>query len=310
MHVIGLVDGAFPSDMALSTPTPASLDEQRLFYVALTRARDQLTLYTPLRMPHQRYTGSDRHTLAPASRFLTDARSPHSTSPKPYHPHRRHGPPRPRPCRYPHPRRPLGIAARLALPTLDRSLGPSRPATVGPCSTRRSDVSDAATYRDLAEAAWSWTLDQVRDDDGPWLPESVDEGEPHAAAALGTRRPVCRHLGDRTRARRGGTAPTALGAGAAPRRPRGRSARASVPHERRAVALRWSRRNRDRAAAPRAGGRTGRAAQDRRAAKADGMDLARTRSVPRHGAHRHHRRDCRDRAQGSRRRWRRRSEPG
>jgi hypothetical protein len=44
-------------------------------------------------------------------------------------------------------------------------------------------VSDAATYRDLADAAWSWTLDQVRDDDGPWLPESVDEGEPQAAAA-------------------------------------------------------------------------------------------------------------------------------
>jgi hypothetical protein len=44
-------------------------------------------------------------------------------------------------------------------------------------------VSDAATYRDLADAAWSWTLDQVRDDDGPWLPESVDEGEPQSAAA-------------------------------------------------------------------------------------------------------------------------------
>ena len=41
--------------------------------IALTRARDQLTLYTPLRMPHQRYSGSDRHSLAPASRFLTDA---------------------------------------------------------------------------------------------------------------------------------------------------------------------------------------------------------------------------------------------
>ena len=70
MHVIGLVDGAFPSDMALSTDT-GLVEEQRLFYVALTRARDQLTLYTPLRMPHQRYGGSDRHSLAPATRFLT-----------------------------------------------------------------------------------------------------------------------------------------------------------------------------------------------------------------------------------------------
>jgi DNA helicase-2/ATP-dependent DNA helicase PcrA len=72
VHVIGLVDGAFPSDMALTTAN-GLLDEQRLFYVALTRARDQLTLYTPLRIPIQRYTGSDRHTLAPASRFLTEA---------------------------------------------------------------------------------------------------------------------------------------------------------------------------------------------------------------------------------------------
>jgi DNA helicase-2/ATP-dependent DNA helicase PcrA len=42
-------------------------EEQRLFYVALTRARDQLTLYIPLRMPHHRHTISDRHSLAPAS---------------------------------------------------------------------------------------------------------------------------------------------------------------------------------------------------------------------------------------------------
>ena len=47
-------------------------------------------------------------------------------------------------------------------------------------------MADAETYRDLAEAAWSWTLDQVCDDDGPWLPESVDEGTPQAA------RPVLR----------------------------------------------------------------------------------------------------------------------
>jgi DNA helicase-2/ATP-dependent DNA helicase PcrA len=71
VHVIGLVDGAFPSDMALRTDTGV-VEEQRLFYVALTRARDQLTLYTPLRMPHQRYSHSDKHSMAPASRFLTE----------------------------------------------------------------------------------------------------------------------------------------------------------------------------------------------------------------------------------------------
>lgn len=32
----------------------------------------------------------------------------------------------------------------------------------------------AATYRELGESAWSWTRAQVRDDDGPWLPEYVD----------------------------------------------------------------------------------------------------------------------------------------
>ncbi|HEY3629678.1 MAG TPA: ATP-dependent helicase [Jatrophihabitantaceae bacterium] len=72
VHVIGLVDGAFPSDLALASHTGLA-EEQRLFYVALTRARDDLSLYTPLRMPHQRYSGSDRHSLAPPSRFLTDA---------------------------------------------------------------------------------------------------------------------------------------------------------------------------------------------------------------------------------------------
>jgi lantibiotic modifying enzyme len=30
-------------------------------------------------------------------------------------------------------------------------------------------------YRDLGESAWSWVLDQVRWDEGPWLPESVSE---------------------------------------------------------------------------------------------------------------------------------------
>ncbi len=104
VHVIGLVDGAFPSDMALTTES-GLIEEQRLFYVALTRARDQLTLYTPLRMPYQRYSHSDRHSLAPASRFLTDdvlaTLDIHEADP-----------PAPR-------RTPKSTAARVALPTLD-----------------------------------------------------------------------------------------------------------------------------------------------------------------------------------------------
>jgi DNA helicase-2/ATP-dependent DNA helicase PcrA len=72
VHVIHVVDGAFPSDMALSTNT-GLLEEQRLFYVAATRARDELAIYTPLRMPHRRHARDDRHSYAPASRFLDDS---------------------------------------------------------------------------------------------------------------------------------------------------------------------------------------------------------------------------------------------
>src|SRR5262245_13193726 len=33
------------------------------------------------------------------------------------------------------------------------------------------------TYRGVADAAWRWVLDQVRWEDGPWIPESVTEPE-------------------------------------------------------------------------------------------------------------------------------------
>lgn len=69
VHVIGLVDGAFPSDMSLGVPAGVE-EERRLFYVAITRARDELSLYVPLRMPHRRRGSDDRHSYAPASRFL------------------------------------------------------------------------------------------------------------------------------------------------------------------------------------------------------------------------------------------------
>jgi len=72
VHMPHLVDGAFPSDMALGSAAGLA-EERRLFYVATTRARDQLTLYTPLRMPHHRRSRDDRHSLAPASRFLDAA---------------------------------------------------------------------------------------------------------------------------------------------------------------------------------------------------------------------------------------------
>jgi DNA helicase II / ATP-dependent DNA helicase PcrA len=69
VHLPHLVDGAVPSDMALGTPAGLA-EESRLFYVAVTRARDQLYLYAPLRMHHHRMARDDRHGYAPLSRFL------------------------------------------------------------------------------------------------------------------------------------------------------------------------------------------------------------------------------------------------
>jgi len=71
VHVMHLVDGAFPADMALSAPE-GLIEEQRLFYVAVTRAADELSLYAPLRMPHHRHGRDDKHSFAPLSRFLDE----------------------------------------------------------------------------------------------------------------------------------------------------------------------------------------------------------------------------------------------
>jgi len=38
-------------------------------------------------------------------------------------------------------------------------------------------------YRELGEAAWSWVLSQVREDDGPWLPATVSEDREQMAPA-------------------------------------------------------------------------------------------------------------------------------
>lgn len=70
VHLPYLVDGAIPSDLALKS-ADGLLEEHRLFYVAITRARDHLFLYAPLRMPHHRRARDDRHSLVPLSRFLS-----------------------------------------------------------------------------------------------------------------------------------------------------------------------------------------------------------------------------------------------
>ncbi|MGH9166141.1 MAG: 3'-5' exonuclease, partial [Acidimicrobiales bacterium] len=72
VHVIHAADGMFPSD--LSTGDAASVaEERRLFYVAVTRARDALEVYAPLRYHRHRERRDDRHGYAPLSRFLSPA---------------------------------------------------------------------------------------------------------------------------------------------------------------------------------------------------------------------------------------------
>jgi ATP-dependent DNA helicase UvrD/PcrA len=69
VHVPHLVDGALPSDMALGEEGGLA-EEHRLFYVALTRARDHLYLYAPLRLHHHRRGRDDRHGYGQLTRFL------------------------------------------------------------------------------------------------------------------------------------------------------------------------------------------------------------------------------------------------
>jgi DNA helicase-2/ATP-dependent DNA helicase PcrA len=71
VHVIHASDGMIPSDMATGS-TEEIEEERRLFYVALTRARDALYVYFPLRFyrrPRGR-AGEDAHTYSQLTRFL------------------------------------------------------------------------------------------------------------------------------------------------------------------------------------------------------------------------------------------------
>ena len=72
VHLPHLVDGAVPSDMALASRVGLD-EERRLFYVAVTRARDDLYLYAPLRLHHHRTGRDDRHSLGQVTRFLDAA---------------------------------------------------------------------------------------------------------------------------------------------------------------------------------------------------------------------------------------------
>ena len=73
VHIIHAADGNFPADMSLSSKEGLE-EERRLMYVALTRARDVLAVYVPLRYHHKRSGVGDRHSFAPISRFLAPVR--------------------------------------------------------------------------------------------------------------------------------------------------------------------------------------------------------------------------------------------
>jgi DNA helicase-2/ATP-dependent DNA helicase PcrA len=70
VYLLNAVDGCIPSD--LSTGSTAELEEERrLLYVAMTRAKDQLTLVVPQRFyTHQQTRNGDRHLYAARTRFI------------------------------------------------------------------------------------------------------------------------------------------------------------------------------------------------------------------------------------------------
>jgi ATP-dependent DNA helicase UvrD/PcrA len=72
VHLLHVTEGSFPSDLGVSTPDGLD-EERRLFHVALTRARDTLHLYAPLRYHHHPRSRDDRHSFAQRSRFLDEA---------------------------------------------------------------------------------------------------------------------------------------------------------------------------------------------------------------------------------------------
>jgi DNA helicase-2/ATP-dependent DNA helicase PcrA len=71
VHVIHAADGMIPSDMATGDKE-AIEEERRLFYVALTRARDNLYVYFALRFYRRPRGLDDAHHFAQLTRFLPE----------------------------------------------------------------------------------------------------------------------------------------------------------------------------------------------------------------------------------------------
>ena len=76
VYVIHAADGNIPSDMATGSADEID-EERRLFYVALTRAKDWLHVYFPLRYYHRRHGRGDAHSYAQLTRFISPAVKTH-----------------------------------------------------------------------------------------------------------------------------------------------------------------------------------------------------------------------------------------
>jgi DNA helicase-2/ATP-dependent DNA helicase PcrA len=72
VHVISAADGMFPSDLATGDAESLA-EERRLFYVAVTRARDVLEVSVPLRYYRRPSRLDDLHDYGQVSRFLSPA---------------------------------------------------------------------------------------------------------------------------------------------------------------------------------------------------------------------------------------------
>lgn len=75
VYVLNAVDGCIPSDRATSTAEEVE-EERRLFYVALTRARDGLYVLQPHRLYARGRFDGDHHGYAPRTRFLPEKTLP------------------------------------------------------------------------------------------------------------------------------------------------------------------------------------------------------------------------------------------
>ncbi len=69
VHLLHCADGNIPADMACGSDDEIA-EERRLFYVAMTRARDELNLYFPLRYYFKKNGRSDRHSYGQLTRFI------------------------------------------------------------------------------------------------------------------------------------------------------------------------------------------------------------------------------------------------